>query len=98
MSGLSRRVAVLEASRADLVYRREAERLAQQYGGSAATHLEELRALAAAIVARYGPRPDMREVAHWMAQERGLDPNAIYAEMMALKEGRSAATNPSGGA
>ena len=88
MSGLSRRVAALEATRVDLLYRHEAERLAQQYGGSVATHLEELRAMAAAIVARYGPRPDMREVAQWAAEQRGLDPEEVYATMLALKEQR----------
>ena len=88
MSGLGRRIAALEAAHVDAVYRREAERLAQQYGGSAATHLEELRALAAEIVRRFGPHPDMREVARWAAQERGLDPDEVEARMMALKEER----------
>ena len=88
MSGLNQRVAALEASRADLVYRREAERLAQQYGGSAATHLEKLRALAAEIVRRFGPHPNMREVARWEAAEHGLDPDEVEAQLMALKEQR----------
>ena len=85
MSGLGRRIAALEAAHVDAVYRREAERLAQQYGGSVTTHLEELRALAAEIVRRFGPRPDMRAVAHWAAAERGLDPDEVYARMMDLK-------------
>ena len=97
MSGLSRRVAALEATHVDAVYRREAERLAQQYGGSAATHLEELRATAAELAARFGPRPDWREVARWAAAQRGLDPDVVYREMMALKEARCSSTRPRGG-
>ena len=88
MSGLSRRVAALEATHVDLLYRREAERLAHQYGGSVATHLEELRTLAAEIVRRFGPHPNMREVARWEAAEHGLDPDEVYRQMMALKEQR----------
>ena len=85
MSGLSRRVAALEATRIDALYRREAERLAQERGGSVASHLERLRALAAQMARRFGPRPDMRAVAHWAAAERGLDPDEVYARMMDLK-------------
>ena len=88
MGALSRRVTTLEAAAVDLVYRREAERLAKQYGGSAATRFEELRATAAVIIARFGPHPDMREVARWEAAERGLDPDEVEAQMMALKEKR----------
>ena len=88
MSGLGRRIATLEVAHVDAVYRREAERLAQQYGGSAATRLEELRALAVEIVRRFGPHPNMREVARWAAAEHGLDPDEVEAQMMALKEQR----------
>ena len=88
MSGLGRRIAALEAAHVDAVYRHEAERLAQQYGGSAATRLAELRALAAEIVRRFGRHPNMREVARWEAAERGLDPDEVEAQMVALKEQR----------
>lgn len=88
MSGLGRRIAALEAAHVDAVYRREAERLAQQYGGSAVTHLEELRTLGTEIARRFGPRPDWREVARWAAAEHGLDPDVVYREMMDLKEER----------
>ena len=88
MSGLSRRVAALEASIVDAVYRREAERLAEQYGGSVATHLEELRATASTIVARFGPRPDMRLAVRWAAEARGLDPDEVERRYLALKEER----------
>ena len=88
MSGLRRRVAALEATRVGTLYRREAERLAQQYGGTVATHLEQLRATAAEMAARFGSCPDWREVARWAAREHGVDPEVVYREMMALKETR----------
>ena len=88
MSGLSRRVTALEATHVDALYRREAERLAQERGGSVASHLERLRALAAEMVRRFGPHPDMRAVACWAAAKRGLDPDEVYRQMMALKEKR----------
>ena len=98
MSGLRRRVAALEVTRVGTLYRREAERLAQQYGGTAATHLEERRATAAAVVSRFGPRPDMRQAVRWAAEARGLDPDEVERQYLALKEARWASTNPSGGA
>ena len=49
MGSLSRRVAALEAARVDRLYQQEAERLAELYGGSVATHLEHLRATAAEL-------------------------------------------------
>ena len=88
MGELSRRVAALEAARADAVYRSEAERLAEQYGGSVATRLEGLRRLGTEIARRFGPRPDWHEVARWMAQKRGVDPDEVYAAMMELKAKR----------
>ncbi len=88
MSGLHRRVAALESARVDRLYQQEAERLAQQYGGSVATHLEQLRATAAELAAHFGPHPDWHEVARWAAAEHGLDPEVVYREMMALKEDR----------
>ena len=88
MSGLSRRVSALEATRVDLLYRQEAERLAQEHGGSVAGRLEELRAMAADMGRRFGPQPDMREVARWAAEQRGLDPDEVYAKLLALKEQR----------
>ena len=88
MSSLSRRVPALETARVDLIYRREAERVAAESGRPVATILAELRATAAEIIARFGPRPDMRAVAEWAAREHGLDPEKIYADMMALKEKR----------
>ena len=88
MSGLSRRVAALEAARVDRLYRREAERLAQQYGGTVATHLEELRATASTIVARFGPHPDMRQAVRWAAEARGLDPDEVERQYLALKAER----------
>ena len=88
MGSLSRRVAALETARVDRLYQQEAERLAELYGGSVAARLEELRATAAEMAARFGPCPDWREVARWAAAEHGVDPDAVYREMMALKEKR----------
>ena len=88
MSGLSRRVAALEVAHVDALYRREAEHLAQERGGSVTTHLEKLRATAAEMARRFGPRPDWREVARWAAAEHGLNPDVVYREMMALREDR----------
>jgi hypothetical protein len=85
MGTLSRRLDALEARSVDLLYRREAERLAAEYGGSAADHLTELRTLAAEVVRRFGPRPDIWEVARWEARERGLDPDEVCAHLMARK-------------
>ena len=98
MGSLSRRVAALETARVDRLYQQEAERLAQQYGGSVVSHLEDLRATASTIVARFGPRPDMRQAVRWAARERGIDPDAAERRYLALKEERSSSTNPSGGA
>ena len=86
MSGLSRRVEALEAAHVDAVYRREAERLAQQYGGEASSYLDQLHAVVEEIFTRFGPQPDMREVARWVALEHGLDADELYAQAMAAKE------------
>ena len=88
MGSLSRRVAALETARVDRLYQQEAERLAELYGGTAATHLEELRATAAAIVSRFGPRPDMRQAVRWVAEARGIDPDAAERQYLVLKEQR----------
>jgi len=88
VSSLSRRVEALEAAAVRRVYWSEAERLAHQYGGSAAAHFEELWRWGVEVARRFGPRPDWYEVARWLAQERGVDPDAVYANMMELKAKR----------
>ena len=82
MSGLSRRVAVLETTRVDALYQREAERLAEQYGGSVTDYLDELHGIAAEITARFGPRPDLRAVANWLAHKHRLDGDELYTQVM----------------
>ena len=85
MSGLGRRVGVLERSAVDRRFREAAVRVAARRGGSVDEAEARLRDWGTRIRERFGPRPDPEAVAAWAQAEYGLDPAKVLANFAEIR-------------